>query len=121
MVKKINIQDYTVEVMTPEGPKTIPYGVVSSIENVVLATGPMTSQKLTMPQTLELARIIEKIKAQEKDGKKFALLEDADFAKIKASFNAFSGFGKNEVELCRRIANVEDVKVKEVKEKKKEK
>jgi len=47
-------------------------------------------------------------------------LEDADFKLIKKGFEAFSGFGKNEVELCKRIASAEDVKVKEVKEKKKE-
>ena len=118
MMKKIDIKDYEVEVSTPEGVKKIPYGVVTSIENVALATGPMTSQKLTMAQTLEIARIVEKIKAQEKEGKKEVLLEDADFNKIKAAFEAFSGFGKNEVELCKRIANAENVKVKEVKEKK---
>jgi len=117
MLKKIDIRDYEVEVPTSEGSKVIPYIVVTSIENVALASGPMTSQKLTMVQTLEIARIIEKIKAQKKKGKKFALLEDADFNKIKASFGAFSGFGKNEVELCKRIANVEDIEVKE-KEKK---
>lgn len=116
-MKKIDIRDYNIEIPTPEGMKEIPYGVVVSIENVVLATGQMTSQRLSMVQTLAVARIIEKIKAQEKKGKKFALLEDADFNKIKASFEAFSGFGKNEVELCKRIANAETVEVKESKKK----
>jgi len=118
MVRKIDIRNYTVEIMTPEGVKVVPYGVVVSIENIALASSPGTSQKLTMPQALEMARIIEKIKAQEKEGKKFILLEDADFNKIKASFDAFSGFGKNEVELLKRIAGAEEVKVKEVKGKK---
>jgi len=117
MLKKIDIRDYEIEVLTKEGIKKQSYGVVESIENVALATGPMTSQKLAMSQTLEIARIIEKLKEQRKDGKKFALLEDADFNKIKAGFEAFSGFGKNEVELCKRIANVEDVKVEEKKKK----
>jgi len=117
MMKKINIKDYDVEVPTNEGVKKIPYDVVISIENVVLATGPMTSQKLSMAQTLEIARIIEKIKAQKKEGNE-ALLEDADFNKIKAGFDAFSGYGKNEVELCKRIANAEDIKVEEIKKKK---
>jgi len=117
MVKKINIKPYTIEVPTPEGNKrSIPYDVVTSIENVVLATGQMTSQKLSMPQLLKAATIIEKIRAQEKKG--FALLEDADFTIIKQGFDAFSGFGLNEVELCKRIDQVEDVKVKEVKKKK---
>ena len=118
-MKKINIKDYTVQVPTSEGIKEMPYGVVTSIENVVLASGQMTSQRLTMAQTLEVARIIEKIKTQEKEKKGFALLEDADFNKIKAGFDAFSGFGKNEVELCKRIDEVETVEVKEAEKKKK--
>ena len=118
-MKKINVKDYEVEVPTSEGKKKIPYDVVTSIENVVLASGPMTSQKLSMAQTLEMARIVEKIKTQEKEGKEFALLEDADFNKIKAGFDAFSGYGKNEVELCKRIANAETISVKEDKGKKK--
>ena len=112
-MKKINIKDYTVELPTTEGMKEVPYGIVASIENVVLATGQMTSQRLTMAQTLEVARIVEKLKAQEKEKKGFALLEDADFNKIKAGFEAFSGYGKNEVELCKRIDEVETVEVKE--------
>jgi len=117
MVKKIDIRDYEVEVLTPKGIVKQPYGIVISIENVVLANGPMTSQKLNNVELLERANIIMKIKAQEKEGKGFALLEDADFKKIKAGFDAFSGYGKNEVELCKRIANAEDIKVEEVKKK----
>ena len=70
-----------------------------------------------MPQLLKAAQVIEKIRAQEKKG--FALLEDADFSIIKQGFDAFSGFGLNEVELCKRIANAEDIKVEEKKKEKK--
>lgn len=115
-MKKINIKPYSIEVPTPEGKRAIPYDVVTSIENVVLATGQMTSQKLSMPQLLKAAQVIEKIRSQEKEG--FALLEDADFNIIKKGFDAFSGFGLNEVELCKRIDGVEDIKVKEDKKSK---
>jgi len=122
LLRKINIKDYEIEVTTLEGRKKIPYGVVTSIENVVLATGQMTSQRLSMPQLLEAANVIEKIKAQVKEKPKqgYVLLEDADFNIIKKGFDAFSGFGLNEVELCKRIASAEEVKVKEVKKEKKE-
>jgi len=121
LLKKINIKSYTIEVPTAEGKQRVPYDVVTSIENVVLATGQMTSQRLSMPQLLEAARIIEDIKAQVKEYPKrgYVLLEDAKFAIVDKGFNAFSGFGLNEVELCKRIANAEEVKVKEDKEKKK--
>jgi len=122
MVKKINIKPYIVEVPTldKEGKpikKLIPYGVVQSIENVVLASGQMTSQQLSMAEVLRRDRIMVKIREQESKG--FVLLEDADFNVIKQGFEAFKGFGVNEVELCKRIdeAKDEDVKVKEVKKK----
>lgn len=116
-MKKINVKDYEVEVSTLEGKKKIPYDVAISIENVVLATGPMTSQKLSMPQLLEASRVCEKIKAQKSKG--FALLEDSEFTIVKQGFDAFSGFGLNEVELCKRIAEVETVEVEEKEKKKK--
>lgn len=112
MLKKINIKKYMVEATTPEGKKvSIPYDVVQSIENVVLATGNMTSQRLTMPQLLAASRVCEKIKAAEKEG--FVLLEEAEFEIVKQGFDAFSGFGINEVELCKRIVQAETVEIKE--------
>lgn len=116
MVKKINIKPYTVELPTPEGKRPIPYDVVTSIENVVLASGQMTSQQLSMAEVLRRDRIMSKIRGQEKKG--FALLEDADFSVIQEGFKAFKGFGLNEVELCKRIDQAEDITVKEVKKKK---
>ena len=116
-MKKINVKDYNIEVNTPEGKRKVPYDVVTSIENVVLATGPMTSQKLSMPQLLEASRVCEKIKDQKNKG--FALLEDSEFKVVKQGFDAFSGFGLNEVELCKRIAEVETIEVEEKEKKKK--
>lgn len=119
LVKKINVKDYIIQMPNADGTKRgVPYDVVSSIENVVLATGQMTTQRLTMPQLLEASRVCEKIKAAQKEG--FVLLENAEFNIVKKGFDAFSGFGLNEVELCKRIAEAEDVEV-EVKEGKKKK
>jgi len=116
-MKKINIKAYTIEVLTESGVRNIPYNVTSSIENILLATGQMTSQRLTMAETLANARVAEKIKAAEKQG--YVLLEDSEFSKVDKAFKAFSGFGKNEVELCKRIEEVEDIKPEDIKIKKK--
>lgn len=115
LMKKINVKAYMIEIPTNEGVKNMPYNVVSSIENILLASGSVTSQRLTMSQTLANARVAEKIKAAEKDG--YVLLEDSEFDKVKKSFESFSGYGKTEVELCKRIEEVETVDVEEKKKK----
>ena len=114
-MKKIIVKNYTILVPTPEGSKDLPYDVARSIDNVMLATGDMTSQRLSMSELLRNARIGQKITAGVEKG--FVLLEEAEFTEVKKSFEAFRGFGVNEVELCRRITEAEDVQV-EVKKKK---
>ena len=111
VMKKINIKAYKVEAITDKGSQSMPYSVVYSIENVMLANGPMTSQKLNMLGTLRNSRIAEKIKGAEEKG--YILLEESEFIEVKKSFEAFSGFGKNEVELCKRIMEAETVEVEE--------
>lgn len=111
MMRKINIKSYTVQLVTDKGPQVVPYDVRRSITNVVLSP----EQKLGMAELLRYSRITDKIEATKED---FILLEEAEYQIIKQSFNKFKGFGINEVELCRRIEEAEEVKVKEVKKKK---
>jgi len=111
--RKINIKSYTIQVIGPEGPQERQYDVPQSIENVILAP----TLRLSMPDCLRNARIAEKVKAETKKG--FVLLEEADYQIILAGFKAFTGFGKNEVELCKRIQDAETVEVKETKSKSK--
>lgn len=118
MVKKIDVKPYFVDIPTNEGMKRTPYDVVQSIENVLMAKGNMTAQQLTMSELLKNARIMEKLKANIEEEDKTVLVEDADYNAIKKSFNAFRGFGVNEVELCKRIEEAKAVKVKENKKKK---
>jgi len=108
-LRKILLTRYKVEVVGPQGKKASEYDVKSSIESVLLATGPNTEQKLSMVDLLRNARIAEKIK----NSKDFILLEEAEFNVVKASFDAYKGFGQFEVELCRRIAQAEQVEVSE--------
>ena len=116
-MKKVNIKSYKVEIVSEEGVKEVPYSVVKSIENIMLSAGQGTSQRLSMTETLRNARIAEKIKAAESKG--YILLEEAEFSIVKSSFDAFRGFSKNEVELCKRITEAEEVEVEEKGKKKK--
>jgi len=115
-MKKINLKNYTVEGFDAKKNIMIqvPYDVKKSIENILLATGQVTSQRLPMSDLLRNARLADKILA----AKDSILLEDSEFRLVEAAFKAFKLFGKNEVELCKRIAEVETVEVKEKKKKK---
>lgn len=100
---------------TSEGIREVPYDVAGSIENILLATGNMTSQRLSMVDLLRNARVAEKVKASIDKG--YVLLEESEFIILKNSFDAFSGYGINEVELCKRIEKSETVEVEEKKRK----
>lgn len=113
--RKINVEDYKVQVTTPNGEKELPYNVVNSFENVLLASGPATKQKLNMSQVLKNAKIADKMKQTVKNKEKYVLLEESEYSLLKASFEQFQMFGVNEVELCKRVNNAEIVDVKEVK------
>lgn len=108
-MKEIEIKNYVIKVQTPDGFKDIPYDVAKSVDSVLLATGEATTQRLSMSELLRNARISQKITASVDKGK--VLLEEAEFIEVKKSFEAFRGFGPNEVELCRRISDAKDVQV----------
>jgi len=111
-MKKLNIAPYTIQIQDMNGKfKEAPYNVAMSIESIMLAAGPMTEQRLNNVSLLKKARVAEKIKDAEEQG--FVLLEDSEFLEVTTSFKVFSGYGKNEVELCRRIEAAETVEVKE--------
>lgn len=114
-MKKLDLKNYNITVLTPEGEeKEIPYDVKKSIEGVVLATGPSTEQRLSMADLLRNARVVQKV-TMSNDGT--VLLEDHEFRIVKRSFDAFRGFGINDVELCKRIESVETIEVQEKKKK----
>lgn len=113
---KINIKPYMVTLRGPE-PKTIPYDVVTSIENIVMAAGQQTKKQLGMAELLRLDKILDKFRAAVKKGE--VLLEESEYKAVKQRFDDFTGVGLFEVELCKRINEPEEVEVKEVKSKKK--
>jgi len=87
-----------------------PFNVCESIVNILLATGPATTQRLTKTQVLARDKIARKLLSCKES---HILLEEEEFREIDDAFNAFSGFGRHEVELCKRIAETETVEVEE--------
>lgn len=114
-VKKINLKDYEIEVPSPKGMIKQSYGVMQSIENIVCASGQMTSQRLSPSELLARNRLMIKMRVETKKG--IVLVSQEDYKIIKAAFDAFSGVGLHEVELCKRVLEAEDVEVKEEKKK----
>jgi len=110
-MRKINLESYDVKILNIDGSeRMLPYNVRTSIEGIMLATGPATSQRLNMSDLLKNARIAQRITDCKEDE---ILIEEGDCTRIKKSFEAFSGFGRQEVEMCRRITEAKTVKVKE--------
>lgn len=108
-MKKIKLEDYEVEVRTPkEGIKQTNYEVKTSIIGLLF----QPELRLSGVELLKQNKLAEKI-LQYKDSE--ILLEDAEYNKIKQAVDVVKGFGKNDVELVRRILEAEDVSVKEVK------
>lgn len=112
-MRKIDLSEIKHTIVDENGIEvSMPYDVKKVLEGVMLATGPMTQQRLSMVEVLRNARITQKILAS-KDG--FVLLEENEYQLLKKSFDAFRGFGKADVEVCQRVTDAETVSVEEKK------
>jgi len=110
--RKINLKVYTVEGFDPKkGVIKVPYDVKKSLDNILLATGEATSQRLGYREALRNATIGQKILSAEDS----VLLPESEFQIILRSVESYKGYGKNEVELLKRIDEAETVDVKEEK------
>lgn len=107
-MREIDIRPYKVVLAGPEGKKEVDYDVRSSIESVLLATGPATEQRLSMTDLLRNARVAEKILGS----KDVVLLEESEYAILRQAFDSYKGFGQFEVELCKRITGAKQVEVR---------
>lgn len=112
-MRSLDLSPYSVRWTNADGSAAmIPYNVRTSIEGILLATGPATTQRLTMSQLLKSAQIAQRILDHENDE---LLIEEGDYQVILKAFEAFRGFGRQEVELCKRIQSAPTVEVEKVK------
>jgi len=103
-MKKLSLKDYEIEIKTPAGTKKDNYEVKTSIIGLLF----QPALKLNAVQVLEQNKLAEKILQHEGDE---ILLEDAEYGKIKHAIDITVGFGKNDVELVRRVLEAEDADV----------
>lgn len=103
-MRKINIADYEVDVMTATGEaKKVKYGVKSSI--VELLFNP--ALKLNAVQLLKQNDLAEKIMVSADE----LLVEDEEYARIRQAVDTVTGLGRNDVGLVQRILDAQQVQV----------
>jgi predicted glycosyltransferase involved in capsule biosynthesis len=108
-MKKLDLSNYLVTVKVKDGEqivdRQIPYDVKGSIRGILFHA----DQRLSGIDLMENFKLAEKIAAAEGS----ILLEKDDYNRLKKSFDAFRGFGENDVELVKRILDAPEVQVKE--------
>lgn len=105
-MRSLDFSQYSVEVVTPEGPKDLLYEVKRSTVGLLL--GPHL--KLSADQLLKNNKLAEKILDAPDDEP--LLLEEEEYNRLKQAVETFKGFNKNDVELVRRIMEAVEVEVK---------
>lgn len=106
-MRKIDLINYDVEVPKEGGgKKTIPYQVKDSIQMALYNP----ELRLDYKSLFENDRVAQKIVSAQGS----VLLEESEYEKLKHAFEIIKGFGKEDVELVRRILEAPPIEVKEV-------
>lgn len=106
-MREIDVTRYSVPVQAQDGTmRELPYDVKHSL------TAVMFSQGLKAMETLRRHQIAERIRKAEGA----VLLEEADYAVVKAAVEAFEGWREQDVVLLERVLNAPQVEVGKVKE-----
>lgn len=112
-MRKLNLKDYTVKVKTPDPMKPggeidaeIPYPFMTSLLNLLFIPALQLNGAELVKQNV-LAMKLEQCKEDE------ILLEDEEYNRVKKAIDTFKGFGRNDVEIVRRINEAEVVEVEE--------
>jgi len=105
-MKKLDLTNY--QVNGPEPGKTLPYDVKTSL--ITLMFNP--DLRLGAHDVLAQQKLADKIASIEGE----ALLEDAEYEKVKAAILQFRGYVQNDAELVRRVLEASEVQVEEKKD-----
>ena len=110
-MKKLNLENYNIDVVATNGEKKqIPYDVKETVISILMHPKlGLNGRDLLLAS--ELALKIEKC------DESFILLEDEEHKKLVNAVNTIKGFNRNEVEFVKRILNAETVDVTEQKAK----
>lgn len=108
-MKEIDLRPYDVTVNTPQGEQKVPFNVRGSIE-AVLTSGDL---RLNGTGLLRNGKISDRIISGTGD---ISLVEEADYAVLKAACDTVQGFNKNDTEFLRRIFEAPTVEVQKKEE-----
>ena len=104
-MRKLNLENYEVTFRDAQGElQTAPYAFKDAIINLMFHP----DLKLSSVELLKTNILAEKIINNEE-----IMLEEAEYNKIKNAVDSFQGFGKNEVELVKRVTECPKIDVKE--------
>lgn len=102
-MKKIDLKPYKIKLLNREGqPVEVDYSIKESIVNLLLSP----ELKLNGRDLLLAHKLASKVEDYDKES---ILLETIEYDKIVKAVDTFKGFGKNDVEFCRRILEAESV------------
>lgn len=109
-MRKINLEDYFVEVPNPNGEmQKVKMNVKDWISNMLF----LPDLKLGGREVILRGKLSDKIEKASKE----IILEEVDYKKIKDAFETFKGFQKVHIELVKRVLEAEQIEVEEKKKK----
>ena len=106
-MKRINLENYKVNVITKEGIIEVPYDIKGSIKNIIFDP----ALQLNSIGLFESMNVWNLIKNEEKE----VILEETQYNYIKKCMDIFKGYNVNDYEFVKRIQNAEDYEIKNIK------
>ena len=104
-MRKIDLTNYDVEVLTEKGFETKPFSAKIAMAAILYHP----DLRLGYKELFENDRVAQKINSAQDS----VLLEEAEYLKLKHAFETIKGFGREDVELVRRVLEAPEVEVKE--------
>lgn len=109
-MRRINLENYKVSARNPDGKDIeVPYDVKNSMIEILFSRDLQLSAREALNRD-DLARKIRDCS----DGS--LLLEEGDYAKLEKAVETIKGFGRADVEFCRRVLDAKRIEVEEKKE-----
>lgn len=101
-MKKINLTPFNVTIRIPDGTtKELPYGLRESMVEILF----QPILKLNNYNLIKQEDLARKIIAAGNE----LILDDEEYARLKVALEKIEGWGKNDVEMVKRIMNAESV------------
>jgi len=105
-MRKLNLENYEITFRDTQGElQTAPYAFKDAIINLMFHP----DLRLSGTELLKTNILAEKIMEADEE----IILEEDEYNKVKSAIDSFKGFGRNEVELVKRVTECPKINVKE--------